>query len=69
MSRKLNVFSYSPSFTADPKSEQDYIERVSKNWAGSIPATLIVNNQKGTRNFYEQEFTFAELEKVYLGNR
>jgi thiol-disulfide isomerase/thioredoxin len=56
-------------FLLNEKSEQEYIERVSKSWTGSIPATLIFNKQKGTRNFYEQEFTFEELEKVYLTNQ
>lgn len=56
-------------YLLDEKSEQDYIDRISKNWAGSLPATLVFNKQKGIRRFFEQEFTWEELEKVYLENR
>jgi thiol-disulfide isomerase/thioredoxin len=56
-------------FLLNEKSEQEYIERVSKKWAGSLPATWIVNAKTLSCNFYEQEFTFDELEKVYLRNR
>lgn len=53
-------------YLLDEKSEQDYIDKISKSWSGSLPATLIINNKTKTRNFYEQEFTFEALEKVYL---
>lgn len=56
-------------YLLDEKSEQDYIDKISKNWSGSLPATLIINNKKKTRNFYEQEFTWEEIEKVYLINK
>jgi thiol-disulfide isomerase/thioredoxin len=32
-------------------------------WSGAIPASLIINNKKGERRFYEQPFTPAEFEK------
>lgn len=40
-----------------------WIDKVSKDWSGSIPATLV---RKGSEsNFYEQQFdTFAELEAI-----
>lgn len=50
-------------------SEQTYIDKISKDWTGSLPATLIINKQKRVRKFYEQEFTYPQLEKVYLGNK
>lgn len=56
-------------YLLNEKSEQDYIDRISKNWAGSLPATLVINKQKGFRHFFEQEFTWEELEKVYLENK
>ena len=56
-------------YLLNEKSEQDYIDRISTNWAGSLPATLVINNQKGIRCFFEQEFTWEELEKVYLENK
>ena len=56
-------------YLLNEKSEQDYIDRISENWAGSLPATLVINNQNGFRHFFEQEFTWEELEKVYLENK
>lgn len=50
-------------------SQQEYMTRVDKKWSGSLPATLIINKMKNTRNFYEKEFTWDELEKTYLANR
>jgi thiol-disulfide isomerase/thioredoxin len=41
-----------------------WIEKVDKNWSGSIPATYIYN-QKG-HAFYERSFTFEDLEKKVL---
>ncbi len=43
-----------------------YIDLVSPEWSGAIPATIVINNKKGIKNFYEQEFNFQELEQVYL---
>ncbi|WP_281753229.1 TlpA disulfide reductase family protein [Neptunitalea chrysea] len=40
----------------------EWIPKVSKNWSGAIPATLIYN--KENRTFYEQSFTFEELESA-----
>ena len=44
----------------DPK-QNDWIPKVSKDWSGAIPATIIYN--KADRQFYEQSFTYEELEK------
>lgn len=55
-------------YLLNEQSEQDYIDKVSKQWSGSLPATLIVNRQKGLRNFYEQEFNYEQLEKTYINN-
>ncbi len=56
-------------YLLNEQSEQEYIDRVNKDWTGSLPATLMINQQKGSRNFYEQEFSYEELEKVYLKNK
>lgn len=41
----------------------DWIDKVSPKWSGSIPATLVYNKSK--RVFYEQEFhDLAELEGI-----
>ena len=37
-----------------------WIPKVSENWSGAIPATLIFNKDK--RQFYEQTFHYDELE-------
>ena len=41
-----------------------WIPKISKKWSGAIPATLIYNNT--TRLFYEQSFTFEELESELI---
>ena len=42
----------------DPNSNY-WINQVSQQWSGSIPATLIYNKNK--REFFEKEFTYEEL--------
>ena len=42
----------------DPK-QNDWIPKVSEEWGGGIPATLIYNKDK--RTFYERGFTYEEL--------
>ena len=46
-------------FMMDEYSEQEYIDKVDKNWSGALPATLFVKNS--TRKFFEKEFTYQEL--------
>lgn len=43
----------------DPDSNA-WIPKVSENWSGAIPATLIYNKDK--RQFYEKSFNYNELE-------
>ncbi len=38
-----------------------WIPKISKDWSGSIPATIIYKND--TSKFFEQSFTYEELEK------
>jgi len=64
-SRKLT----SEVYLADKPSEQDFIDAIDKKWSGALPGTLIVNAKKHIRKFYEQEFTYAELNKLYLSNQ
>lgn len=44
----------------DDADANSWIPKVSPEWSGAIPATLIY--KKGERKFYERSFTFAELE-------
>jgi len=39
-----------------------WINSVSKDWGGAIPATLIFNNAQGKRKFIGSELSFEELE-------
>ena len=39
-----------------------WIDEVSTSWSGAIPATLMIN--KEGRHFYEQEFTYEQLENT-----
>lgn len=43
----------------DPDANS-WISKVNESWSGAIPATLIYSGEK--RKFYEQSFTFEELE-------
>lgn len=47
----------------DPNSNH-WIPLVDRKWTGAIPATLIYG--KDFRKFYQQEFTFSELEEIVL---
>lgn len=48
----------------DDPSSNKWIPLVDKKWTGAIPATLIY--AKDFREFYQQEFTFSELEEIVL---
>lgn len=50
-------------------SDEKFINSVSKNWSGSLPATLIVNKKREIRGFYEKEFDFNQLEELYLKSK
>lgn len=52
-------------FLADKTSDQEFIDGVDKNWSGALPGTLVVNAKKHVHQFYEREFTYAELNKLY----
>ncbi|WP_136481834.1 TlpA disulfide reductase family protein [Cognatitamlana onchidii] len=44
----------------DDVDMNSWIPRVDSNWSGSIPATIIYNKDRS--QFYEQSFTYEELE-------
>ena len=44
----------------DDADANSWIPKVSKDWSGAIPATIIY--KKDTQKFYEHSFTFEELE-------
>ncbi|MFB9057010.1 TlpA family protein disulfide reductase [Mariniflexile ostreae] len=46
----------------DDADMETWVPKVDKAWSGSIPATLIFNNEK--RQFYEKIFTYEALDKA-----
>ncbi|MEJ7736586.1 MAG: TlpA disulfide reductase family protein [Chitinophagaceae bacterium] len=40
---------------------------IDKKWSGAIPATLMINNKKNYRKFYEQQLTPLQLERELKG--
>lgn len=50
-------------FWLDEKNEQDYIDRIDKNWSGGLPATLFI--KAGRRRFFETGFTYPDLVTAY----
>ncbi|MBL7995035.1 TlpA family protein disulfide reductase [bacterium] len=48
----------------DEPDANSYINEVSPEWSGAIPATLIVNSKKKLRMFYEKKFSLEELQSV-----
>jgi thiol-disulfide isomerase/thioredoxin len=49
----------------DETDYDSYMRRVSEDWSGAIPATLMVD-AKGRRYFYEKAFTRNELESTVI---
>jgi thiol-disulfide isomerase/thioredoxin len=43
----------------------DWIDKVSPDWSGAIPGTLIYNPKKKFRKFYGEELNFEELNYIY----
>jgi hypothetical protein len=48
----------------DETDPNDWIDKISPNWSGAIPATLIVDKSGRFIQFYENSFTLEELEKT-----
>jgi thiol-disulfide isomerase/thioredoxin len=59
----LDEKKYSADFCVlDQKGMDKWIDKIDKNWSGSIPATLIINSKE--RKFYEEQFeSVDDLEK------
>ncbi|WP_448698978.1 TlpA disulfide reductase family protein [Mucilaginibacter sp. AW1-3] len=56
-------------YLADKPNEQVFIDQIDKSWSGALPGTMIVNARKNIRKFYEKEFTYDELNKLYQTNK
>ena len=65
---KISSFASQRNFPAPivwlNETNADYFcPRIDKKWSGSIPATLMINNKKSYRKFYEQQLTPLQLER------
>ena len=48
----------------DETDYNSFIDKVSEEWSGAIPATLFVDNNNGRQKFHEGEFTRDQLNKT-----
>lgn len=53
-------------FYLNESNQQVFIDQISKEWSGAIPATLFVKTDTKKRAFYEKEFNFEELESTLM---
>jgi len=52
-------------FLLNETDQQAYIDRISKQWSGALPATAFINRVKKTSYFFEQEFSYDTLIKTF----
>jgi thiol-disulfide isomerase/thioredoxin len=48
----------------DEKDPNSWIDKISPEWSGALPATLVVNKKTGKRKFVERSLSEADLEKL-----
>ena len=48
----------------DERDSNSWIDKIDKNWSGSLPATIVINTNTGKRKFVGQELKEGELEKL-----
>ena len=59
--KKLNASVY----LLDEPKYNDWIDKVSPEWSGALPGTLVCPPDRSKNTFYEQEFeTYEDLEKI-----
>ncbi|MFT4093674.1 MAG: TlpA disulfide reductase family protein [Niabella sp.] len=52
-------------FLLNEKDQQQYIDRISTDWSGALPATAFICQHKNIKRFFEQEFTYDELVQTF----
>ena len=52
-------------FLLNERNQQEYIDRISKQWSGALPATAFINRKRNTSHFFEREFTYEFLLKTF----
>lgn len=45
----------------DEAKPHEWIDKIDPEWSGAIPATLLVQTSTGKRAFFEQEFSYEQL--------
>jgi thiol-disulfide isomerase/thioredoxin len=48
----------------DQTNPNEWIDKISTEWSGALPATLVVNTKTGKRQFVEGELAEGQLEKA-----
>ena len=66
--QKIAAFAAQKNFSASiawlNETDADYFcPKIDQKWSGAIPCTLMVNNKKRYRKFYEEQLSAVQLEK------
>lgn len=48
-------------FLLDADQDENWIERVSADWSGALPFTMMIDSKQRQRKTYEKSFTLTEL--------
>lgn len=48
----------------DTQGDNSFIDKVSPQWQGTIPATAFVHIGTSTKNFFEKQFSYEQLENI-----
>jgi thiol-disulfide isomerase/thioredoxin len=48
----------------DEQNPNEWINKIDKEWSGSLPATIIINQKTGERKFVGKELHEGDLEKI-----
>lgn len=51
-----------PVYLLNESNDFSWLDRIDKRWQGSIPATMVVNNQKNIKAFFETPLEKGQLE-------
>jgi hypothetical protein len=50
------------------EAPSSYTQKISPDWSGALPGTLIVNSKTGQKKFHESAYTYDELAKAVETN-
>jgi len=69
--KKLKDFARKRKFTAsilwlDEFNADYFCPKVDSAWSGAIPATLMINNKTGSRQFFEEQLSREKIETAIL---